>query len=274
MYKIIHSGESRLAIHHDPFFKYFPLSGGKLLDVGCGSGVFLCEARKLDFECYGIDFDKKSINIAKEKFCLDHVYSISLMEFIEFMQASSMRFDVITFFEVLEHQDDPRGFLQDVKKILTPGGYIAGSVPNKDRLFVDLERNATHLDYPPHHFLYFSRQSLKFLLEKEGFMDIKFYSTKRSTKRLAAALEEMLFRKIAGDTREKVKVFFSSDVNSNNKSNCINIAKNGSLKYFSMFAFLFLRVVRNIVFFPLATAIAPVYNARGYQIYFHAKLRG
>jgi 2-polyprenyl-3-methyl-5-hydroxy-6-metoxy-1,4-benzoquinol methylase len=40
---------------------------------------------------------------------------------------------VITFFEVLEHQDKPREFLEMVKGLLKEGGYIAGSVPNRER---------------------------------------------------------------------------------------------------------------------------------------------
>jgi len=43
------------------FFKCLPKNQkGRLLDVGCGDGVFLKEAQKHSFEVWGIDFDKKA----------------------------------------------------------------------------------------------------------------------------------------------------------------------------------------------------------------------
>ena len=70
LYKSLHFGREFLSVHHRPFFKYFPLRKGKLLDIGCGDGIFLKEAEKKGFEVWGIDFDKKSIETAKRKFNL------------------------------------------------------------------------------------------------------------------------------------------------------------------------------------------------------------
>jgi 2-polyprenyl-3-methyl-5-hydroxy-6-metoxy-1,4-benzoquinol methylase len=60
---------------------------------------------------------------------------MSLEEFYEYAKEKNLKFDVITFFEVLEHQDKPREFLEMVKGFLKGGGYIAGSVPNRDGMF-------------------------------------------------------------------------------------------------------------------------------------------
>jgi len=75
-YISFHEGiRSRIGYHHQQFFIHFPKNvKGRLLDVGCGDGVFLREAQKHGFEVWGIDFDSKSINTAKkflvmEKFC-------------------------------------------------------------------------------------------------------------------------------------------------------------------------------------------------------------
>lgn len=56
---------------------------------------------------------------------------MSLEEFSEFAKKEGLKFDVITFFEVLEHQDRPREFLERVKELLKPGGWLAGSVPKR-----------------------------------------------------------------------------------------------------------------------------------------------
>lgn len=57
---------------------------------------------------------------------------MSPQEFAEYCKEHNLKFDIITFFEVLEHQVDPVGFLETIKGMLNPGGWIAGSVPNRD----------------------------------------------------------------------------------------------------------------------------------------------
>jgi hypothetical protein len=96
---------------------------------------------------------------------------------------------VITFFEILEHQDKPREFLEMVKGLLEEGGYIAGSVPNRERLFVEVD----HLDYPPHHFLRFSKFSLEKALNFSGFKDVEVYEVYLPFIGLFPYLEKKLF---------------------------------------------------------------------------------
>jgi len=55
---------------------------------------------------------------------------------------------------VLEHQDRPREFLEKVKELLKPGGWIAGSVPNRQLFrFSNKPLNYQMGNFPPHHFL-------------------------------------------------------------------------------------------------------------------------
>ncbi|MEW6558496.1 MAG: methyltransferase domain-containing protein, partial [Elusimicrobiota bacterium] len=49
------------------FFENLPLKSGRLLDVGCGDGIFLEKAREFGFDVWGIDFDSKSIETARKK---------------------------------------------------------------------------------------------------------------------------------------------------------------------------------------------------------------
>jgi 2-polyprenyl-3-methyl-5-hydroxy-6-metoxy-1,4-benzoquinol methylase len=136
-YIAFHEGVgTRLGENHKAFFKYFPFNvRGKLLDVGCGDGRFLRYAKEQGFEVWGIDFDKKSVESAKRNLGIDTIFAMSLEEFYEYAKEKNLKFDVITFFEVLEHQDKPREFLEMVKGLLKEGGYIAGSVPNRKWLF-------------------------------------------------------------------------------------------------------------------------------------------
>ena len=170
-YIAFHEGVgTRLGENHKVFFKHFPSSvRGKLLDVGCGDGRFLRHAKEQGFEVWGIDFDRKSVENVKRNLGINTVFAMSLEEFCEYAKQKNLKFDVITFFEVLEHQDKPRDFLEMVKGLLKEGGYIAGSVPNREMVLVESFWEYTHVDFPPHHFLRFSRKSLENAIKLSGF---------------------------------------------------------------------------------------------------------
>jgi 2-polyprenyl-3-methyl-5-hydroxy-6-metoxy-1,4-benzoquinol methylase len=176
-YIAFHEGiGTRLGENHKAFFKHFPSNvRGRLLDVGCGDGRFLRHAKEQGFEVWGIDFDKKSIENVKRNLGIDTVFAMSLEEFYEYAKERGLKFDVITFFEVLEHQDKPSKFLEMVKGLLKEGGYIAGSVPNRKRFLREIYWKISHADHPPHHFLRFSRRSLENALKLSGFENAHVY---------------------------------------------------------------------------------------------------
>ncbi|MCX8096278.1 MAG: class I SAM-dependent methyltransferase [Spirochaetes bacterium] len=59
------------------------LSGNKLLDIGCGTGMFLREAKKIGFDVYGVDLDKGAITVAKDIFKIENVMLSSFDNFFE-----------------------------------------------------------------------------------------------------------------------------------------------------------------------------------------------
>jgi len=172
-YEKLHSLPNlKLGANHRAFFKNF--SGprnGRLLDVGCGNGKFLMVAKGYGFDVWGIDIDRQSVEIAKGVL-ENNIHFMELGQFVKFAKERDLEFDVITFFEVLEHQDRPIEFLESIKSILKKGGYVAGSVPNRDRWIID----ETEWDYPPHHLLRFSKKSLQTTLSVAGFSNIEVVS--------------------------------------------------------------------------------------------------
>jgi len=155
------------------FNKYIEKDYNNLLDIGCSNGLFLSRLGG-DRILYGIDFDRKSVSAAKER-GLEKVYATSLADFIPTAREKNIEFDAITFFEVLEHQADPLGFLSDVKKLAGDDCLVIGTVPNRDRAFVDVYRASNEVDFPPHHFLWFSKRSLINLFKNAGLRDIKTF---------------------------------------------------------------------------------------------------
>jgi SAM-dependent methyltransferase len=141
-------------------------SRGKLLDVGCGEGVFVNYARKAGFEAYGIDFSRESIEAGKQLYNLDTLFTATLQEVQE--KTRIPQFDVITLFEVLEHLDDPRAFLIEVSRLLKPDGSLVVSVPFRNKWPVR-EFN----DYPPHHLTRWTEKSLIALFFSSNFYILK-----------------------------------------------------------------------------------------------------
>jgi SAM-dependent methyltransferase len=167
-YEQMYSGRDQEVLPLEPGHNYFladPLAPGKgaLLDIGCGTGNFLAAARANGYEVSGIELDREAARFARKQLALEHIYPVTIGDFAE--KWNQDRFDVVTFFEVLEHQAAPREFLENAKKCLKPQGTIALSVPNRERWLTGPDV----LDYPPNHFLRWNAAALRKFLQAEGF---------------------------------------------------------------------------------------------------------
>lgn len=271
-YEEFHSGVRELPQWCEPFFEKFPLRAGRLLDIGCGEGIFLKSAEKSGFEVWGIDIDRKSVEVARNKFGLNNVYHMSLDNFLNFAAEKNISFDVVTFFEVLEHQDSPANFIEGVKKILKKGGYIVGSVPNRERLFADSDRKLFLADFPPHHFLWFSREVLKRYLQQNEFGFFESYPVQLNIRELSAWIEAVLF----GEWSKKVKrkctsIFLQPYIKTGKDLNRrIETFENIYRKNAGTCFLRFLRALRDILFFLPAALIYFQFNRQGLQIYFQS----
>jgi len=241
---------SPLRSNHLLFFEKFPnYTKEKLLDIGCGNGSFLKAAKESGFEVWGVDLDSKSVEMAKKTVNEDTIFSISFEDFYNFAKKNKLVFNVITFFEVLEHQDNPRKFLEMVKDLLSEGGWIAGSVPNRERLFADIDWKYFRIDYPPHHFLRFSSKALKKILERMGFKKILIVKTKFSFMELPYFIE----KKYLGDF-EKMKIRLKKFVGVPERmAKGLAVEELGLYggKKWKIFFLKIGKITRNVLFFPL-----------------------
>ena len=273
-YIAFHEGVgTKLGENHKAFFKHFPSNvRGKLLDVGCGDGRFLRYAKEQGFEVWGIDFDKKSVESAKRNLGIDTVFAMSLEEFYEHANEKNLKFDVITFFEVLEHQDKPKEFLEMVKGLLREGGYIAGSVPNRERLFVEIDwKNRFHLDYPPHHFLRFSKSSLEKALNFFGFKDIEVYKSDLLFMDLCFLLEKKLFGNL-DKLKIKLKGMVLGDERKARGYTVEELAEVSPSKG-KAYLLMMLKLIRNAILLPFALGYVGKVKENGINLYFQARYR-
>jgi 2-polyprenyl-3-methyl-5-hydroxy-6-metoxy-1,4-benzoquinol methylase len=158
--------ENRSITKH--FFNDVPhklANGLKLLDVGCGTGGFLLQAKKIGYDVTGVDFDPEQIKVA-QSFGLADTFQGDV---VEFLNKHPGEFDVITGFEIIEHLDNPREFLEAIYKALKPGGVLCLSTPNNRRIGPKNE----FWDFPYHHLSRWTKRSLENVITLENFKHIK-----------------------------------------------------------------------------------------------------
>jgi 2-polyprenyl-3-methyl-5-hydroxy-6-metoxy-1,4-benzoquinol methylase len=139
-------------------------SAGCLLDVGCATGQFLDEMRQHGWEPFGVEPVAAAATFAREHF------GINVFEgTVEEAHFPEDMFDVITFWDVLEHVVDPKLTLQEVYRILKPDGWLVVQVPEPQswqaRLF---GRYWAGFDAPRHLFA-FPQRTFRRQLAKLGF---------------------------------------------------------------------------------------------------------
>ena len=98
---------------------------GKLLDVGCGCGFFLKEARNRGWDVAGVDPSEESIAYA-DKLLGANIARRGTLEDLSQEEV----YDVITMINVLDHSLEPWSDVQKAKTILKGGGLIFLRLPN------------------------------------------------------------------------------------------------------------------------------------------------
>lgn len=140
-------------------------SSGKVLDVGCGAGLFLAEMRRhTSWEIYGIDRNPQAIAFARE--VLKIPAQVGTIEENDFPDGS---YDAVTMWDTLEHLHAPRKALREIWRILKPDGVLLLRVPSLDSL--DARLFGPHwagLD-APRHLTVFSKKTLTRILAETGF---------------------------------------------------------------------------------------------------------
>jgi len=136
---------------------------GSLLDVGCGSGAYAASMQARGWSVRGTEFDPVAAQTARTT----HGIPVDIGELTAIAYPDGA-FDAITARHVLEHVQEPIGFLAECWRILRPGGRMVIVTPNVDSLghrhFAERWRG---LEQPRHLFLYGSA-SLRTLLGRAG----------------------------------------------------------------------------------------------------------
>jgi 2-polyprenyl-3-methyl-5-hydroxy-6-metoxy-1,4-benzoquinol methylase len=138
--------------------------GARVLDVGCGRGVLLAELADRGFEVHGVEHSEGAVRGA------DPRARIRIATELADAGYPPDYFDEVIIWHVLEHLRHPRATVDEVRRIIRPGGRLIVSVPNFSSFQARWAGAAWfHLD-PPRHLYHFSMSALRLLLEKAGFV--------------------------------------------------------------------------------------------------------
>lgn len=148
--------------------KKHKLTGGALLEVGCGYGYLLAVAKDFFEICVGTDLSPQAINKALEK--ADGVYEGGIDQV-----PPHEKFDCIIATHVIEHVYRPKMFLEKLCKHLKPGGKIVIATPNMGSFWRRLMRSHWPSFKIPEHILYFDKKSLTTLMRQVGLAGIRAF---------------------------------------------------------------------------------------------------
>jgi 2-polyprenyl-3-methyl-5-hydroxy-6-metoxy-1,4-benzoquinol methylase len=151
-------------------------AGERVLDVGCGEGVFAVELVRAGAQVVGIDVAEQPLSRARARnpeLDLD----LRLVDADGPWPLADASFDVVWAGETIEHVADTAAWLSEVRRVLRPGGRLLLSTPDHGWLrvlWLALSRRAFEIHFDPlaDHLRFYTRPGLIRLIETFGFQEV------------------------------------------------------------------------------------------------------
>jgi 2-polyprenyl-3-methyl-5-hydroxy-6-metoxy-1,4-benzoquinol methylase len=142
---------------------------GRLLEIGCGAGLFLAAAGRAGWRVSGIEVSSAAVAFCRDTLGVDVVECAA-----EQISATVPPVDVVVMFDVIEHLFDPMAVLGVVRSILRPGGMLVITTPNFSALSRLVLGPQWAILSPLEHLFYFSETTLRRALTRHAFADVRF----------------------------------------------------------------------------------------------------
>ena len=134
-----------------------------VMDVGCGSGDFLCTlAKNAGTSAIGLDTTPSSIEACIKRNV--NAVRLDINGFCELYPES--KFDYCVSYHCIEHVEDPFAFMMQMKKLAKKDGKLIISAPYSPMSFEEIWFDP--LNHPPHHLTRWNQKSLEELARKLG----------------------------------------------------------------------------------------------------------
>ena len=148
---------------------------GKLVEVGSSLGYLLENFRRDGWDVLGVEPFYQACRYAKEQLGLEVINAI-----LETANLPDESADVVLLNHVIEHLDDPLQTLNEVNRILKPGGHFVIETPRYDTLMFRLLGRRERSVSCPGHIYFFTTSSLRKLYEAAGFETVQLDIVGRS----------------------------------------------------------------------------------------------
>ena len=152
-------------------------SGKKMLDFGCGGGIYMAVAETLGFETTGIEFDSDFTSYIRQKTKMN-IFSFSEFE----QQFTNQTFDIIHFGHNLEHLENPYAIFEQLKKYTHANTLyvVDGPIENNNCLsrkiidFVSILQKRKFNTNPPYHLSFTNYESQYLFFKKLNMKTLKY----------------------------------------------------------------------------------------------------
>jgi SAM-dependent methyltransferase len=144
--------------------------GRRLLDFGCGAGLFLELAERRGFECYGVDLSPDSVAQARSRLSRAKVFHGSATAAAEIVAGG---FDVVTLWSVLAHLPRPVEDLSMLRGLLRDDGVLVILTVNAGSLHL-AGLGSRWQGFTRNHLMFYGRDTLPRLLRAAGFGAVGF----------------------------------------------------------------------------------------------------
>jgi SAM-dependent methyltransferase len=161
-------------LYLEKLLAYSGIREGKLLEIGCGTGEFLVEARQLGFEVEGLEISPHAAATANARIGRECVQWGQL----EKKDFPLHFFDVCVLSDVIEHVREPLAVLRKVHELLKPGGVIFLATPSVESWSARLMRR-NWMEFKLEHLIFFSQATVENALAKAGFQEISITSNRK-----------------------------------------------------------------------------------------------
>jgi 2-polyprenyl-3-methyl-5-hydroxy-6-metoxy-1,4-benzoquinol methylase len=134
----------------------------RMLELGCGTGVFLDVARQAGWQVEGVEVSAYAGERARERGLAVNTTPV------EDLRPTPGAYDCVALWDVIEHVRDPAAVLHAAARALRPGGVLALSTGDVTSLCAALCGPRWHLFNLPEHLFFFSPEALRRLLAQAG----------------------------------------------------------------------------------------------------------
>ena len=194
-----------------------PLTKGKkVLSVACGTGYgeYYFVSRGGASQVLGLDYSQEAIEYASNKYKHSNLSYIN-MDARNLSSLENSSYDLVVSFETIEHLDEDRKFLSELKRICKPGGTVILSTPNKAYSYRSVIKKKPLVSF---HVREYRENEFKCLIS-EFFDNFELYGQKIILKRSLGNLPKYLYFKLTNKLKNIEKEDLS--VKPYPKNNCM-----------------------------------------------------